>query len=171
MSIAGAESLGFGDELALARRAWIIEAGRRLEREGFPGYRRSDAFIMRRLQRASSSLGALGEELTMSRQGARKVVDTLVERGFVLLEADPADARKSRVVLSKKGTNYARAIVGAIASMNKELLEGVGEDDFDSAMRVLGQIRRDFPTSAHGTISPRAGSRNATHQRRSIRSM
>jgi DNA-binding MarR family transcriptional regulator len=138
------EMLGFGDSLALARRAWILEAGSRLQREGFAGYRRSDAFIMRRLQRAPSTLGALGDDLAMTRQGARKIVDTLLERRYAILEPDPSDARKSQVVLTKRGASYARAIANVIAAMNAELRESVGERALDSATQVLRQIRHDF---------------------------
>ena len=160
MREAAAEVLGFGDSLALARQAWILEAGKRLSREGFADYRRSDAFIMRRLQHAPSTLGALGHDLAMTRQGARKIVDTLLERGYARLEPDPSDARKSRVILTRRGANYARAITNVIAEMNAELRNSVGERALENATRVLRQLRRDFSATDDSTNNPwRVGSR------------
>lgn len=168
----GDETLGFGDSLALARRGWILEAANRLHQKGFPEYRRSDAFIVRRLRRSSASLGALGAELSMTRQGARKVVDTLVERGYALIEPDQNDARRSQVVLTRRGANYARAIVEVIARMNAEVRDHVGEQEFESALRVLGQLRHEFPallTVTKGSASD--APLQAAIQRRSIKSM
>jgi DNA-binding MarR family transcriptional regulator len=166
------DNLGFGDSLALARRGWILEATNRLHQKGFPDYRRSDAFVVRRLRRSSASLGVLGAELSITRQGARKVVDTLVKRGYARIESDQTDARRSQVVLTRRGTNYARAIVEVIARMNAEVRDHVGEQEFENAVRVLGQLRHDFPaltTVTKGSASDT--SRQGASQRRSIKSM
>ena len=144
MSEVSDEVLGFGDSLALARLAWIRETAARLEQKGFAEYRRSDAFVLRRLHRSPSSLGTLGGELAMTRQGARKIIDTLVERGYARIAPDPADARKSNVVLTKRGGNYARAIQNVIAAMNAELHDDVSERDLESAARVLRVLRHLF---------------------------
>ncbi|MFZ1063766.1 MAG: hypothetical protein WAN30_09895 [Acidimicrobiales bacterium] len=149
MSDANPSDLGFGDTLALARLAWIREMSARLERSGFADYRRSDAFVVRRLARSAMTIGTLGIELSMTRQGARKVVDTLIERGYAHLERDESDARKSRVTLTRRGHDYARTIVHVIATMNAELRASVGARALDETARVLNRLRQDFSSSPH----------------------
>ncbi len=144
MSAESGASRYLSDWIALARQAWIRETRVRLARQGFDDYRRSDAFLIRRLQRSSCSLGQLGAELAITRQGARKLVDGLVQRGYVLVTPDATDARRCNVGLTANGATYARAIVTTIRSMNRELTNQVSSKDLDVAVSVMQTVDRVF---------------------------
>jgi DNA-binding MarR family transcriptional regulator len=132
------------DWVALARQAWIRETRARLARQGFNDYRRSDAFLLRRLRRASSSLGEMGSDLEMTRQGARKLVEGLVQRGYARVARDATDARRFNVELTASGAAYAEAIVATIRSMNREIAKNISRDDLEVALSVMQTFTRAF---------------------------
>jgi DNA-binding MarR family transcriptional regulator len=138
------ETIAFGDQLALARMAWIEECAQRLKSRGFDDYRRSDAFVVRLLARRSSPLGELADTLAITRQGARKIVDALVARGYANVERDEHDARRLVIALTNRGRRYARAILAVIDEMNSEVHEAVAARDFVATTRVLQTLDAMF---------------------------
>lgn len=127
----------FGDMLALARQSWLREMDSRLDRAGYPGYRRSDAAVLRLLRRGPAPVGRLGTVLGVTRQAARKVADALVQRGYAITERDPADARQLNVILTPVGQDYARAIRTVIEELNRELGTRVDPAQLAAADAVL----------------------------------
>src|SRR5580704_143266 len=95
-----APKLLFGDLLALAREHWIRAMAQRLGALGFTGYRRRDPLILRSLRGGEVSLGGLGVTMALTRQGARKVVNGLVERDYARVTASTTDARRRVVELT-----------------------------------------------------------------------
>lgn len=130
-------SYPFGDLLALARQSWVEQMAERLALRGFPGYRRTDAAVMRLLDRRTISIGALGAAQGVSRQAARKVVAALEQRGLAALERDSRDARQSNIVLSDAGMAYARAVREVVEELNREVADRVDRDDLAATDRVL----------------------------------
>lgn len=133
----------FGDLLARARQGWLKEMTRRLEARGFVDYRRSDAATLRLLDARPLAIGELGAALGITRQAARKVVDTLELRGFATTSRDAADARQRNVFLTEVGRRYAAAIVEVIEALNTELIAEVDHEDLHAADRVLRTAIRD----------------------------
>jgi DNA-binding MarR family transcriptional regulator len=127
----------FGDLLALARQSWLGEMAGRLEALGYEGYRRSDAAALRLLLRGPMAVGQLGAVLGVTRQAARKVADSLQERGYATTERDPHDARQLNVVLTAAGHDYAIAIVTVIAELNRRVCEQVDPAQLAAADAVL----------------------------------
>ncbi len=136
----------FGDVLARARQRWVKEMARRLAREGYHDYRRSDAFVLRFLASGPHSLGAVSAPLGGSRQAARKVVTTLVERGFAEIDADPQDARRRSVRLTRAGRAYALAVTKTIHELNDELAAKVDAGALATALSVLAFVSNELTT-------------------------
>lgn len=111
----------FGDLLALARRSWVRRLSVRAASDGFPDYRRSDTVMLRILARAAVPIGHLGEELGISRQGARKLADGLVARRYAEVAQDPFDARRRLVRLTDRGFAYHRTLVDAAEALNDQV--------------------------------------------------
>jgi DNA-binding MarR family transcriptional regulator len=84
-----------------------------------------------------TSIGRLGSILNISRQAARKLVDSLEQRGYVETERDLRDGRALNVVLTPTGSSYAGAIVEAVEEINGELCGRVDPADLVAADRVL----------------------------------
>lgn len=135
----------FGDLLALARRSWVEQMAARVAEAGYPGYRQSDAVMVRLLARGPWSVGRLGEVLGVSRQAARKFADGLVGRGHAELAPDPDDGRRTLVCLTARGEEYARAVLGAIDALNEALCSRVSHADLMAADTVLRAVP---PTAA-----------------------
>ena len=114
-------SYPFGDLLALARQSWIGELSRRLAAAGYPEYRRSDAAALRLLRHGPVPVGRLGTALGVTRQAARKVADTLGQRGYAAVARDERDSRQLNVALTAAGQDYARAITAVIDELNHEV--------------------------------------------------
>jgi DNA-binding MarR family transcriptional regulator len=127
----------FGDLLALARQGWVHEMAARLADQGFAGYRRSDALVLRSLRRGPLPVGRLAGALGVSRQAARKVVDSLERRGYATTERDGADARRLNVVLTSNGAAYADAVVAAVVSLNRDFESHVDPARMEAAREVL----------------------------------
>jgi DNA-binding MarR family transcriptional regulator len=107
---------------------------------GYDDYRRTDAAVMRLLQRGPMSIGHLGHATGVTRQAARKLVNGLERRGFATTSRDESDYRQINVVLTREGRRYAGAVVDVIERLNDELLARVDPADLASAQRVLRAV-------------------------------
>lgn len=130
----------FGDLLALARLSWIRQVRARMEAAGYAGYRRTDASLLRILVHRPFAIGQLGDALGITRQAARQLADGLVARGYATLGADPADARRTLVVLTDSGEAYARAVWHAQDDLNDALRRMVSTADLVTADAVLRAV-------------------------------
>jgi DNA-binding MarR family transcriptional regulator len=130
----------FGDLLALARLSWVRQMSDGLAAIGYDEYRRSDAAVMRLLQRGPISIGRLAETTGVTRQAARKMVDSLERRGFASTSRDESDSRQINVLLTGDGASYADAVVAVIERLNRELDERVDPSDLAAAERVLRTV-------------------------------
>jgi DNA-binding MarR family transcriptional regulator len=133
----------FGNLLALARRSWIEQVRERMQEAGFPGYRRSDAGVLALLLQRPLAIGQLGEAVGISRQAARQMADGLVERGYATFGTDDADARRTLVVLTRRGKAYGRAIWMAQDALNETVRSRVSEADLAAADAVLRAVFPD----------------------------
>lgn len=131
----------FGDLLAQARERWIRAMALRLGSLGFDDYRRSDPLVMRLLRSGEVSLGSLGHSLGLTRQGARKVVDGLVERDYVRVVRSTVDSRRRFVELTPKGRDYLSAVVLTLHALNDEVVAHVDIDQLAAAYSVLEVVR------------------------------
>jgi DNA-binding MarR family transcriptional regulator len=133
----------FGNLLARARQSWIEQVRDRMQEAGFPGYRRSDAAVLGRLLQRPLAIGQLGEALGVTRQAARQLADGLVERGYATFGTDDADARRTLVLLTARGTAYGRAIWMAQDALNETVRSRVSEADLAAADAVLRAVFPD----------------------------
>ena len=148
MGSGATDAYRFGDLLALARRAWIEEMTEQLRRRGYADYRRTDAASLRALLREPLNVGALGEVLGVTRQAARKLAAGLEGRGLATTERDVLDRRRTTVVLTAKGRDYAGAILEVIAELNDDLASRVALEELQGADIVLRAVIGDGPFCA-----------------------
>lgn len=142
----------FGDLLALARLDWVARMASELAAAGYPGYRPTDAALVRLLRRrGSASIGAVGARLGVTRQAARKLIDGLEQRGLASEARDPADTRTINVSLTSAGEAYAGVIVAVIEQLNDELAGRVSVEDLAAADRVLRAAIGDPHTQARAS--------------------
>jgi DNA-binding MarR family transcriptional regulator len=143
----------FGDLLALARLSWVSQMAAQLAEMGYHDYRRSDAAVMRLLQRGPMPIGRVGQAIGVTRQAARKIVNGLELRGFATTSRDESDSRQINVLLTNDGARYANAVVVAIERLNSELSARVDPADLAAAESVLRTV------IAHSRSHPRPDTR------------
>ncbi|OJV24663.1 MAG: hypothetical protein BGO26_19095 [Actinobacteria bacterium 69-20] len=130
----------FGDLLALARRDWVAQLAAGLAAAAYPDYRRSDAAVVRLLDRGARPVGKLGDALGVTRQAARKIVTGLQRRGFAEARRGRDDARQLDVELTAEGRAYARVLTTVIDDLNRSLAERVTADQLAAADVVLRAV-------------------------------
>jgi DNA-binding MarR family transcriptional regulator len=127
----------FGDLVALARLSWVGQMTSRLERLGYPGFRRGDAATVRVLWPGPLPVGRLGAALGVTRQAARKVAAGLEQRGYASTERDARDTRQLNVALTPAGRDYARAVIAVTEELNREVAGRVSPAQLAAADSVL----------------------------------
>jgi DNA-binding MarR family transcriptional regulator len=147
----------FGDLLALARASWVRQLRTRMDASGFPGYRPTDSWMLRLLGQQALAFGQLGDAMGVTRQAARKLAQGMVERGYVTFSSDPADARRTLVVLTRSGRNYARAVAGAQDALNDTVRHRVSEVQLQVADTVLRAVFSDEIRRRVDASVPRPG--------------
>lgn len=145
----------FGDALALARLGWVRQLSDRLARQGFAGYRRTDAAMVRIVGSGPRSVGETGAALGVTRQAARKLIAGLERRGYAATARDPADTRVVRTSLTAEGRRYARAIAAAVADLERDLEQRVTPQQLAAADAVLRASVADPAVARHmATVPP-----------------
>lgn len=130
----------FGDLLALARASWVAQMAAALSERGYPDYRRTDAWVMRRLLEGPLAVTQVGVLLGVTRQAGRKVVDGLSDRGYAVATPDAQDRRRVNVTLTPAGREYGQVVREVIASLNRGLVARVDPGDLQAADRVLRAV-------------------------------
>jgi DNA-binding MarR family transcriptional regulator len=135
---------------AMGYRLLIDALHERLAARGWTDVRQAYGFVLLALRDGPALLRELPAALGTSKQAVSKLVDAMVEAGYVERAADPGDARAKRVQLSTRG----RALLGAVEEIYAELEQGWA-DVLDPGR--LAALRTDLALllrTAHGGELP-----------------
>jgi DNA-binding MarR family transcriptional regulator len=83
-------------------------------------------YVLGAIARTGAPLGDVVRQLGVSKQTAGQLVDTLVTRGYLDREVDPADRRRLVVRLTDRGEAAASLIRSVVESVDAQLQETVG---------------------------------------------
>jgi DNA-binding MarR family transcriptional regulator len=75
------------------------------------------------------SAADLIRELGVSKQAASQLVDTLVIRGYLVREVDPADRRRQALSVTERGQGAAEAVRAGARLVDAELAELISADE------------------------------------------
>ncbi|MFS0910802.1 MarR family winged helix-turn-helix transcriptional regulator [Microbacterium sp. 179-I 3D2 NHS] len=89
---------------------------------------------------APLSVSALGEAIGVDQPRASRLVQQGVERGVVRREADPDDARRTRIALTDEGRRFVRGMRGERREMLSRALAAFTEDERVELARLLGKL-------------------------------
>jgi DNA-binding MarR family transcriptional regulator len=96
-----------GADLALlllgGYRALVDSATTELASRGYEDFRPLHEFALRAIVAGADSASDLGRRTAVSKQAAAKTIAVLVERGYVVSETDPGDARRKRLEVTSLG--------------------------------------------------------------------
>lgn len=86
------------------------------------------------------SVSALGEAIGVDQPRASRLVQQGVQRGLVQREADPEDARRTRIALTKEGRHLARGMRGERRQVLSTALESFTDEEARELARLLSKL-------------------------------
>ena len=86
----------------------------------------------------------LADLLEVERITLCRMVDRLADAGLVERRADPGDRRRWRLHLTAKAHAVVDEMEVIAGGLRNEALQGIAPDDFDTLLRVLGQIKNNL---------------------------
>ena len=86
-----------------------------LAERGFADVRPAHGFAFVRISAGDASMIDVADHLGVTKQAASQLVEQLVQRGYVIREADPGDARSRILKLTERGWACTRAAEQAAA--------------------------------------------------------
>ncbi|MGL3150220.1 MarR family winged helix-turn-helix transcriptional regulator [Microbacterium sp. A82] len=89
---------------------------------------------------APLSVSALGEAIGVDQPRASRLVQQGVQRGLVLREADPDDARRTRIALTDEGRRIARGVRGERREALGRALETFSDEESRELARLLNKL-------------------------------
>ena len=89
-------------------RTLVDAANVELADRGYEDVRPVHDFAMRAIAAGADSASELGRRLSITKQSAAKTIAVLQERGYVIRDPDPRDARRKRLVVTELGFDVLR---------------------------------------------------------------
>ena len=139
-----------------AQLAYSTSMREALDAAGYDDIPKNGLYVIGGLARDSSDhpLSQLILDLRLSKQGAGRLVDTLVTRGYLKRDVDENDRRRQTIGLTARGQTAAEILSHAWANVDAALLSRLGPKDIERTRRTLsflGEIGRQLlPQRANG---------------------
>jgi DNA-binding MarR family transcriptional regulator len=132
-----------GADLALlllgGYRRLVDTAVAELAERGFEDFRPIHDFAMRAIASGADNASELGRRLSVSKQAAAKTITVLLERGFVVRDIDPGDARRKRLEVTQRGFEAMREGEAIFDRLRDQLSQRLGDG-------VLEQLEANLTT-------------------------
>jgi DNA-binding MarR family transcriptional regulator len=116
-----------------------------LAERGFNDVRPVHDFAMRAIAAGADSASELGRSLSVSKQAAAKTIATLVERGYVAREGDPADRRRKRIEVTPLGFEVLRTGEAIIDEVRESWSLQLGEAELKTLEAQLRAFAGNAP--------------------------
>lgn len=118
----------FGILLGLAYQRFVDALNAHLRQSGFADLGTSFGYVLRALAAEALTATQLGTRLQLTPQGAAKIVDDMVRRGYVERQVDPGDRRARRLVLAPRGQQALAAARAFHAAFERRLAATCGSE-------------------------------------------
>jgi DNA-binding MarR family transcriptional regulator len=122
-----------------------------LAANGFDDVRPVHAFALRAIASGATSASQLGRSLAVSKQAAAKTITTLVDRGYVARDEDPADRRRMRIEVTPLGFRLLRTGERTMDQLRESWRQDLGALELET---LEGQLRAFVGTTPVRTEAP-----------------
>lgn len=133
-----------GPELALLLlggfRTLVDAAVAELDRRGYKDVRPVHDFALRAIVAGADNASELGRRLSISKQAAAKTISVLEKRGYVEAAADPGDARRRRLRVTKRGSAVLRDGEAVFDDLRKRWARQIGAAELDAIEKHLSKL-------------------------------
>jgi DNA-binding MarR family transcriptional regulator len=113
-----------------------------LARAGHPELRPAHGYALHAISTGVDTASSLGPLLGMSKQGAAKLLQTLVEGGYVELGAASGDARRKPLTLTERGRAAVASSVAIQQEIERRWAETVGSRRMETVRAALQEAVR-----------------------------
>lgn len=138
-----------GADLALlllgSYRRLVDTVIRELAERGYDDVRASHDFAMRAIEAGADNATELGRRLAVTKQGAARTVETLLERGYISREVDPSDARRKRLQVTPLGSEVMREGEAIFDELRRQWERTLGKRELARLEEQLAMIVGDAP--------------------------
>jgi DNA-binding MarR family transcriptional regulator len=94
---------------------------------------------------APLTVSELGAAIGVDQPRASRLVQQGVERGYVRREADPDDARRTRIALTDEGRRLARGVRGERRELLGSALAAFTDEERTELARLLAKLADNWP--------------------------
>lgn len=84
------------------------------------------------------------EKLKISKAAVSDVLNSMECRGIITKEADVCDARRKRIIISKKAIETHNVMMKRLDSLNDSILDGISEDELNIFYKVIEKLKENM---------------------------
>ena len=128
--------------LSMALRTSLEQLHEQLAAAGYPELRPTHGYALNAVARGEATASELAVGLGITKQGAAKVLQQLLDSGYVEQCVDPRDSRNRPVRLTRRGRAAVRTSVRIQAEMQRRWEEHVSAADVETLVTSLERIVR-----------------------------
>lgn len=131
--------------LRQARGSYGRAVAEQLAQQGFDDLPANGPFVLGGMGRDATSVAFING-LGVSKQAVSQLLDTLVLRGYLTRQVDPADRRRMVLGLTDRGSAAAAAVREAVAKVDAELSAMISPAELAglrAGLTALGKIKKD----------------------------
>lgn len=136
-----------GADLALlllgGYRALVDAAMADLADQGYDDFRPAHDFAIRAIAAGADSASDLGRRMAVSKQAAAKTISVLIDRGYVLRDTDPEDARRKRLEVTPRGFEVLRQGEAVFDELRKKFEQQIGAAELAKLEEALTTLVGD----------------------------
>jgi DNA-binding MarR family transcriptional regulator len=143
----------FGILLGLAFQRFVDALNADLRQRGFTNMGASFGYVLRALAAEPLTTTQLGARLQLTPQGAAKIVDDMVQHGYVKRREDPSDGRAKLLVLAPRGRRALRAARAFHRAFEEEFARAHGARLARTLREALELLVRPDAGAAHDTAA------------------
>jgi DNA-binding MarR family transcriptional regulator len=158
---AGVGVQGNGEEgipglLRAARGSYARAIAAHLGAAGFDDLPRNGAFVLGGMGNWGGSAADMIEGLSISKQAASQLIDSLVLRGYLTREINPEDRRRMLIGLTDRGRAAATAVRSGVKAIDAELAKMISPTELSglkAGLAALSEIKERMHHSTGGIQS------------------
>ena len=100
---------------------------------------------MRAIQSGADTAAELGRRLALTKQGATRIIESLLERGYIAREPDPRDARRKRLQVTPLGAQVMREGEALFDDLRRQWERKLGKPELGRLEEQLAMMVGDAP--------------------------
>ena len=128
--------------LSMALRTSLEQLHEQLARAGYPELRPTHGYALNAVARGEATASELATGLGITKQGAAKVLQLLLDAGYVEPCVDPNDSRNRPVRLTRRGRAAVKASVRIQADLQRRWEQHASAEDVSTLVHTLERVVR-----------------------------